>query len=131
MTRHESKADPKPGWTAFAFAAVLVLLAAAPALAQNLVEPGPVDAAAAILKVCEGKYTTSDGGETIITVECPGSLSTCSCNGTGVTCGDNSKPSPDGSTFVRGSCKTTYLTLSAAEAEALEALYRAIFAPAE
>jgi hypothetical protein len=130
MTIGDSKVNLKLGWAALA-GAVLVLLAGAPALAQP-VRPAPVDAAAAaILKVCEGKYSTPDGGETIITVECPGSLSTCSCNGAGVNCGENSKPSPAGSTFVRGSCKQTFVTLAAAQAEVLEALYRAIFAPEE
>jgi hypothetical protein len=83
------------------------------------------------MKVCEGKYTTPGGGETIITVECPGSLSTCSCSATGVTCGTNSKPAPEGGTFVAGSCKQTFVSLAVVERDVLEALYRAIFAPEE
>jgi hypothetical protein len=125
MTRRDTKAYPKLRRAALA-GAVLVLLAAVPALAQLEIEPRPI--AAASEKICEGKYKTRDG-ESIISVICPNLNSTCTCSSTGIDCGGTKKDAPSGSTFVEGSCKTTYTSTAAVEGEVLEALYRAIFEP--
>ena len=128
VTRRDTKTGSRFWWAALA-CAVLVLLGAAPALAQQEVEPGAI--AAAKEKICEGKYKVR-GGESIISVICPNLNSTCTCTATGIDCGGTTKAAPDGSTgFVEGSCKTTYTSLAATEAEVLEALYRAIFEPEE
>ena len=131
MTRRETKAGRRSWWAALACAVGLALLAGAvPAAAQQEVQPGDsaAAAAAATTKICEGKYKTR-GGESIISVICPNLNSTCTCTATGIDCGGTTKDAPSGSTFVEGSCKTTYTSLAAADPAALEALYRAIFEP--